>query len=139
MTITYRGNVYPRDCDHMGHMNVAAYMQKFDNATWNFFADLGLSRLFLERRGIGLAAVNQNITYKCEVRAGDVLTIRSTLLELDGKKIRFRSIMFNGETGEEVAEIENLAVCLDMSRRKACEFPTEIVDKARGSLASPRK
>jgi acyl-CoA thioester hydrolase len=114
----------------MGHMNVAAYLEKFDNATWNFFADNGLSRLYLESHGIGLAAVNQNITYKRELRAGDVITVRSNLMEIEGKKIRFRSIMFNGETGEEVAEIENLAVCLDISRRKACAFPIEIVEKA---------
>ena len=137
--ITYRGSVYPRDCDHMGHMNVAAYVEKFDNATWNLFTDHGLSRVYLKTEGIGLASVNQNITYKRELRAGDVITVRSDLLALAGKKIRFRSIMFNSETGEEVAEIENLAVCLDMSRRKACEFPMEIVYKARGSLASPRK
>ena len=43
-------------------MNVAAYVEKFDNATWNIFDDIGLSRLYLERHDIGLAAVNQNIT-----------------------------------------------------------------------------
>ena len=98
-------------------MNVAAYVEKFDNATWNFFADNGLSRLYLERHGIGLAAVNQNITYKRELRAGDVMTVHSELMEIEGKKIRFRSVMFNVETGEEVAEIENLAVCLDISSK----------------------
>ena len=128
--VTYRGNVYPRECDQMGHMNVAAYMEKFDNATWNFFADHGLSRLYLERHGIGMAAVNQNITYKRELRSGDVVTIYSKLLEIAGKKIRFKSTMFNSETGEEVAEVINLAVCIDISKRKACQFPSEILDKA---------
>ena len=103
--ITYRGNVYPRDCDHMGHMNVTSYMEKFDNATWNFFSDNGLSREFLNSQKIGLAAVNQNITYKRELHPGDTITIRSILLALEGKKIRFRSIMFFGDTSEVVAEL----------------------------------
>ena len=45
------------------------------------------------------------------------MTVHSELMEIEGKKIRFKSIMFNGETGEEVAEIENLAVCLDISSK----------------------
>ena len=32
--VTYRGVVYPWDCDHMGHMNVMRYVGKFDEATW---------------------------------------------------------------------------------------------------------
>ena len=30
--ITYRGAVYPYECDHMGHMNVSHYVRKFDEA-----------------------------------------------------------------------------------------------------------
>ena len=135
MPITYKGSVYPRDCDHMGHMNVAAYVEKFDNATWNFMTDRGLTRSYLEAHGIGLAAINQNITYKRELCAGDVMTIRSELLELAGKKIRFRSVMFNGETGEEAAEIEQLAVCLDTNLRRSRDFPEEIVRRAQTHLA----
>ena len=137
--ITFRGNVYPKDCDHMGHMNVAAHIEKFDNASWNFFSDNGLSSLYLEKHGLGLAAINQNITYKQELRAGDVVTVHSKLIEIKGKKIRFRSVMFNGETGEEVAEIKNLAVCFDISRRKACEFPIEIIEKASAHLRGKPK
>jgi acyl-CoA thioester hydrolase len=34
--LSYRGAVYPWQCDHMGHMNVMWYVGKFDKATWNF-------------------------------------------------------------------------------------------------------
>ena len=129
--ITYRGCVYPRDCDHMGHMNVAAYVEKFDNATWNLFTDHGLSRPYLKSEGIGLASVNQNITYKRELLPGDVLTVRSELLELSGKKVRIRSAMYNGDTGELAAEIEQLAVCIDIKSHKARDFPKSILQKTR--------
>lgn len=39
---TYRGIVRKSDIDHMGHMNVTYYMQMFDEATWAFFAELGM-------------------------------------------------------------------------------------------------
>ena len=118
----------------MGHMNVTSYMEKFDNATWNFFSDNGLSREFLNSQQIGLAAVKQDITYQRELHPGDTVTIRSILLTLEGKKIRFRSIMYFGDTSEVVAELENLAVCIDMNTRKACNFPNKILEKARATL-----
>ena len=30
---TYRGTVYPWQCDHVGHMNIMWYVGKFDEAT----------------------------------------------------------------------------------------------------------
>jgi hypothetical protein len=35
---TYRGTVYPWQCDHVGHMNIMWYVGKFDEANWNLFA-----------------------------------------------------------------------------------------------------
>jgi len=40
---TYRGTVYPWQCDHVGHMNIMWYVGKFDEANWNFFARSGVS------------------------------------------------------------------------------------------------
>ncbi len=42
MIETYRGVIYPWNCDHMGHMNVQYYVGKFDEATWQLFAFLGM-------------------------------------------------------------------------------------------------
>ena len=42
-SITYKGTVYPWQCDHIGHMNIMWYVSKFDEANWNFFATLGLT------------------------------------------------------------------------------------------------
>ncbi|HVJ11136.1 MAG TPA: acyl-CoA thioesterase, partial [Burkholderiales bacterium] len=61
---TYRGAVYPWHCDHMGHMNVMWYVGKFDEATWNLFALLGVTTTFLKENRRGMAAVQQNITYR---------------------------------------------------------------------------
>ncbi len=133
-SITYRGTVYPRDCDHMGHMNVAAYMEKFDNATWSFFADWGLSRAYMASQGIGIAAIQQTITYQCELHPGDIMTVHSDLIELAGKKIRFRHVMTDGETGEVAAQIEQLALCIDTTERKSRPFPETVVARAEAEL-----
>lgn len=40
-SVTYKGAVYPWQCDHIGHMNVMWYVGKFDEANWNFLLHLG--------------------------------------------------------------------------------------------------
>ena len=75
---TYRGTVYPWQCDHVGHMNIMWYVGKFDEANWNFFARLGLTPTYLRESGRGMAAVQQNISCKRELLAGDIVEITSS-------------------------------------------------------------
>src|ERR1700757_3183971 len=122
--ITYRGTVYPWHCDHMGHMNVMWYVGKFDEATWHLFHNLSLRPSRLSDEGAGMAAVEQHIEYKRELRAGDVITIRSTVLEVKEKSIRFAHEMTNDETGELAARTVIVGVYFDTSLRKARPLPS---------------
>jgi acyl-CoA thioester hydrolase len=137
--ITYRGAVYPWHCDHVGHMNVMWYVGKFDEATWNLFLQVGITPAYLREHRRGMAAVDQHIEYKRELKAGDVVMIRSEVLELEGKKIRFRHEMRNEETGEVAAVTTLLGVHMDTQARKACPFPAELLSRARasGSATAP--
>ena len=128
MVETYRGTVYPWHCDHMGHMNVMWYVGKFDEATWNFFHRIGITADYLRTNHRGMAAVDQHIEYKRELHAGDVVTVRTTLLELQGRKVRFRHEMVNEGTGEVSAVTTLVGVHMDTDLRKACPFPSEIVE-----------
>jgi acyl-CoA thioester hydrolase len=128
--ITYRGAVYPWHCDHVGHMNVMWYVGKFDEATWCLFHRLGITPAYLRENARGMAAVDQHIEYKRELHAGDVVTVRSEVLELHEKKIRFRHQMLNDDTGEVAALTTLLAVHLDTRTRKACAFPTDLLARA---------
>lgn len=92
---TYRGTVYPWHCDHMDHMNVMWYVSKFDEATWNLFAEAGLTPGYLRKNLRGMAGVQQNITYKRELRAGDVVAVRSGVIECRARVVRFRHEMMN--------------------------------------------
>ena len=97
-------------CDHIGHMNVASYVAKFDEANWRFFCALGLTPSYLRGERYGMAGVQQNITYRQELFAGDVIEIRSRVLEIADKRIRFEHEMRNIERGEVAA------VCRDHGR-----------------------
>ncbi len=124
--VTYKGCVYPWHCDHVGHMNVMWYVGKFDEATWNLFAALGLTPSYLRTHNLGMAAVQQNITYKRELLAGDIVEIRSRVEELREKSVRFVHEMFNAEAGAIAAVCELTGVHMDRTARRAVPFPAEL-------------
>ena len=130
--LTYRGAVYPWQCDHIGHMNVMWYVGKFDEATWHLFAQIGLTPSYLRESGRGMAAVQQNISYKRELLAGDIVEIRSRILELRDKVLRFGHDMINVESGETAASCELTGVYLDRAARRSIAFE----DKVRGLAPS---
>ena len=131
---TYRGAVYPWHCDQMGHMNVMWYVGKFDEATWNLFAELGVTSAFLRDHSRGMAAVQQNITYKRELLAGDVIAVRSGVLEIRDKVIKFVHEMRQAATGEISAVCVLTAVHMDLKARKSTPFPAHIVQRGRERL-----
>ncbi len=131
LPVTYRGAVYPWHCDHMGHMNVMWYVGKFDEATWHVFGWLGLTRTFLREHARAMAGVQQNITYKRELYAGDILTIRSGILEIRETVLRFVHEMSKNDTGELAAVTILTAVHMDSQARKSCPFPPAALARGR--------
>ncbi len=134
--VTYRGTVYPWHCDHMGHMNVMWYVGKFDEATWQLLAALGAAPSRLRKEGFGLVAVEQHIEYKRELRAGDLLTVRSSILKAKEKSVRFHHEMTNDETGELAATTQIIGVCIDTTARKARPIPEDIRERIAAMLQS---
>ncbi len=133
-TTTYQGVVYPWHCDHMGHMNVMWYVGKFDEGTWNLFARMGITPELMRAEGRGMAAVRQEIAYKRELHAGDVISIRSGVLEIREKVIRFFHEMVNGATGEVAAVTVLTGVHLDTRARKSCPFPEKVLAAGRAMV-----
>ena len=131
MIETYRGAVYPWHCDHMGHMNVMWYVGKFDEATWNLFAAMGLTAAFLKENRRGMAAVQQDITYRRELHAGETVAVRSAFLEVRDKVAKFVHEMRNAATGEVSAICVLTGVHIDAQTRRSCPFPGDILARGR--------
>jgi acyl-CoA thioester hydrolase len=134
MIETYRGAVYPWHCDHMGHMNVMWYVGKFDEATWNLFARLGVTAAFLRDNARGMAAVQQNITYRRELLSGDVVAVRSGMLEIREKVAKFVHEMRDGLTGEVSAVCVLTAVHMDSNARRSTAFPPDVIARAKALI-----
>jgi len=136
--VTYRGAVSAGQCDHIGHMNIVSYGAKFDEANWVLFCEIGLTPSYLRGDRCGMAAVQQNITYKKELFAGDAIEIRSELLEIAEKRLRLRHELRNIETGEVAALCEITAVHFDKQGHRACELPPAVRAAAQALLAGGR-
>ena len=131
LMLTYRGVIYPWQCDHMGHMNVMWYVEKFDEGTWQLMRALDLTPAYLRAQNRALVAADQHITYKRELVAGDTVSVWTGILEMRIKSMRFYHQMRNDVTGEVAATAILIGVHLDAETRKSCPFPQEIVERGR--------
>jgi acyl-CoA thioester hydrolase len=135
MLTTYVGTVYPWQCDQVGHMNVTFYMAKFDEATWRFFAHIGMDgAYFREKRG-GMGAVEQHLTYRSELHPGDCVEIATEVLEVKPKSITFRHNMAEALSGDEVATCTITAVHIETSARRGSPLPDDVFKRAQALVS----
>lgn len=133
--ITGRSTVYPDDCDHMGHMNVASYTRKFDEATWAFWSSVGMSFKAMDEAGIGLAAMESNVTYRKELFPGESFLVRSRFVWMREKVARFHHRMYalhddgEGLTETLAATCTYTVACLNRSAHKAQPWPAGVVER----------
>ena len=128
--IAYRGTVYPWQCDHMGHMNTMWYAGRFDEASWQLLSVLGLTAARLRDAHCGMAAVEQQTRYMRELRAGDPITVRSTVVEIGDKSIRLKHEMTNDDRMEVAATSVIVAVHFDTTIRKSRVLPADVRTRA---------
>lgn len=126
---TYRGAVYPWHCDFNDHMNVQHYMGKFDEATWHFMASMGITPSYLRKENRAIVAVEQNMKYFEELHAGDLIYVKTSLVELKSKAIIILHKMINLETNKVVAEAKMVGVHMDKKTRSSIAFPEYISKK----------
>jgi len=131
---TYRGAVYPWECDWNGHMNVRFYVGKFDEGTWQFFAQIGATREAMKQHNCGAMAVSQNISYKRELMPGDTVVVRSSVQAVGRTSCRFRHVMIDSAEGEVVAEMDVVGVFVDLASRKPTPLWPELRQGAEALL-----
>lgn len=123
---THRGSVFPWECDFNGHMNVRFFVGKFDEGTWNLCTQLGMGREYMVERRRGSMSVEQNVRYKREMMVGDALYVESWLSDIAEKRFRLHHAMYNQATGVLSAEMDIVAIHVDLEKRKACPLPDDI-------------
>lgn len=129
LPLYYRQTIPEDYIDAMGHMNVRWYMTLFDEATWHFFEDLGLSPKYFETHDAGGFALRQFINYWSEVRAGQSVAVRTRLLDRSDKRFHFMHFIINESSGRAAASLESLGTHADLKRRRSSHLPEEITKR----------
>jgi acyl-CoA thioester hydrolase len=132
---TARGTIHAWQCDHMGHANLRAYGELFEQALWQVFARIGLTPSALRAGPVHMAGVQQNTSYHQELYPGDCVVVRSRLTDVRARRLTMRHEMVSVETGAVCATCELTAVCIDAATRKPVAFPAEVAGKALAILS----
>lgn len=127
---TFRGVAYPWLCDSMGHMNTQHYCALFDGASFHFLA-LVSQIGSMKENDRGWADVKQTIEYKKEVRAGDLLIIRTEMMRLGRSSLTYRHTMKDLGKQELRATSEHVVVRFDLANRLSVPLSEEIAGAAR--------
>ena len=132
---TFRKAVDPSECDILGHMNVSRYFAACSDAMFSFQTELGLglSNITGGRR-LSFAVVRAESDFRSEVLAGEVIAMRTGVVELGNKSATFRHRLFRTESNTLAFESLFRCALFDLENRCAVEIPNDIRQKAAGYL-----
>ncbi|MBY6202123.1 thioesterase family protein [Maritalea mobilis] len=123
---TLRRPVQPAECDILGHMNVARYVDAVSDAMFSMMTRFGLSRAAMAERRLGLVAAHLEADYRAELLSGDVIVMQSRVEHVGTKSARFAHRLYRADTGALVFEASHVSVFFDLEARRATAFPDDI-------------
>lgn len=126
---TFRGVVFPWHCDLMGHFATQHYMPLFDGAIHHLLARLAPLVEEHEGRRLGWADVRHTIDYRAEVRAGDLLILKSIIVRLGTTSVTHRTYVCRLPDEEVCSILDAVTVRFDLNARK----PSPISDSIRAA------
>jgi acyl-CoA thioester hydrolase len=130
--VAWRGVVHPWLCDAMGHLTTRAYVAMFDDATYHLlFAAFGYAPGRAEWEGRGWADVKQELTYKLEVSAGELVWIEARLLRLGTTSLTGEYSLHRAVDDSEAATFVGTTVFFDLQARRGIELTPAMRERAR--------
>lgn len=139
----YIDHVRPEWIDHNGHMNMGYYMVVFDYATDAFLDACGLTTAHREAEQVSTFSLEAHINYLQEVREGDPLTFRTTLLGHDAKRIHYIHEMIHGTEGFRAATNELMSLHVSRATRRTAPMADRVqqrlaeIAEVHGKLTPP--
>ena len=123
---TFRGVVFPWNCDHYGHMNVRWYAHHFDDGGFHLWTLKGASQAALRARNVNVVVARITINYVRELKAGELFAILGGFVHIGNKSLRHFQWMFNADTGVLSATQDTIEVFFDPATRASAPMPADI-------------
>ena len=114
------------ETDQMGIVYYGNYAQYLEQGRTDWLRSLGLTYKFMEEHQVMLPVINLNIDYKKPAKYDDLLTIKTSLLEIPSVKIKFYYEIHNQDDELLVTATTSL-VFLDSITRKLIKAPVYLL------------
>ncbi len=114
------------ETDRMGYVYYGTYAQYFEVGRVEALRSLGLSYRRMEEDGVMLPVHDMKVEYRKPAFYDDLLTVRTTILELPAVRIRFAYAVVN-EAGELLTEAMTTLVFIDRATNKPRRAPEHLL------------
>lgn len=132
--VSARGGVDAWQCDGDGALARQFYYAIGYNGVSHIRQRMGLTRDIATANQWGGAALEYGVDFLAPVKAGDVYTLRSGLLEVGNKIFRVGHHLHNDSSGELAAVYDVVACMFDLKARRAMTIPEPIRSQAKTLL-----
>ncbi|MCX3063539.1 acyl-CoA thioesterase [Streptomyces beihaiensis] len=113
------------ETDSQGHLNQAVYLQYAEHARWSCLRHAGIEQRDLLDRGVGPVALEANIRYLRELRAGDEVDVDCVFEWGEGKTFRVVTTVRKVD-GTVSAEVTGVGGLMDLGARKLVANPGNV-------------
>ena len=133
------GVVKPDWIDFNGHMTIARYLDAFTEGVVSFYDYLGVGEAYRREMGYSLFALENHSSYQRELLEGDPISMSSQLLAFDKNKMRYFSRLYHAGKQEQAAAVEMFVINVDLTHRRAVDFPPAVLERLQAVLISHSK
>ena len=116
------------ETDQMGIVYYGNYAQYLEQGRTDWLRSLGFTYKYMEEHQVMLPVINLNIDYKKPAKYDDLLTIKTSLLEIPSIKIKFYYEIQN-QNNELLVTATTSLVFLDSITRKLIKAPNYLLEK----------
>ena len=127
--------IKPAELEASGRVGLAAYVHRFSAANGHAIAAFGMTGHYMQsaRRGFSTFEFQFRLTGH-DLRAGDLVRVKSALVHVGSSSMRIYHRMTNERTGGEIATLEQFGVHLDMDARTSTPLPDTLRRQALAAL-----
>ncbi|MEO7131241.1 MAG: thioesterase family protein [Dermatophilaceae bacterium] len=114
--------------DANGHMNIARYLELYNEAAWTAMAAVGLGEADAVAGRAASMAIEQHLRYLREVHVGDLLSCHLRLIGRSSKAVHQMYFLANLTTGVLASTLESLELSVDLAARRVSPLPDHVVE-----------
>ncbi len=123
-----QGRVKEEWIDYNGHMNMAYYVQCFEESSDYLLEIINLGYDYAIKRQKGVFVIKCEINYKKEIKIDEYFNIDLKSIECKGKKLIVDLSMTNDD-GVEVADYRIINLNVDLKNKKSISFDPDIISQ----------